>query len=77
MDDELQEEIAEIQTSAMALGNEVVADKQISYEELSLKIDEHEKAAELLQSSGNTGAERLSVSVCYTRAQTFTAWSSP
>jgi hypothetical protein len=61
MDEELQEDIAEIQTSAMALGKEVVADQQISYEELVMKMDELEKAVELLQSSGNTGAERLLV----------------
>ena len=45
----------------MALGNEVVADQQISYEELLLKMDELEKAVELLQLSGNTGAKWLLV----------------
>jgi hypothetical protein len=77
MDEELQEDIAEIQTSAMALGKEVVADQQISYEELVMKMDELEKAVELLQSSGNTGAERLLVYQFVLQAPTFTACSGP
>jgi hypothetical protein len=45
----------------MVIGNEVVDNKQISYEEVLLKINELEKAMELLQSPGNKSVEGLLV----------------
>ncbi len=54
-------EIPDLQTLALGLGKEIITDDNLSYDELSLKIDELEKAIELLKYGGHPGAERLLV----------------
>jgi hypothetical protein len=50
----------DLQNLALGLGKEIVT-KNLSYDELSSKIDELEKVIELLKYGGYTGAERLLV----------------
>ena len=56
IDDVIAAEIPDLQALALGLGKEILADEKLTYDELSLKIDELEKVVELLTYGGHTGA---------------------
>ncbi len=57
----IESEIQDHQNLALGLGKEIVTDENLSYGELSSKIDELEKVIELVKYGRHTGAERLLV----------------
>jgi hypothetical protein len=58
INDVIESELPDLQTLALGLGKEIFTVENLSYDELSSKIDELEKVIELQQYGGHTGAEQ-------------------